>query len=70
MCRWIRGCPTTGISFMMADAQPRLWSRKRKLAAREFSGPIRILLDSDWGVIAQESKERLDQKLVRSHWHM
>ena len=53
--------PDDRISFMMSDAQPRVVVTERSLQRPVF-GTDQILLDSDWSVIAQESKERLDQK--------
>ena len=53
--------PDDRISFMMADAQPRVVVTEQNLQRAVF-GTDQILLDSDWGVIAQESEERLENK--------
>ncbi|HET7891393.1 MAG TPA: amino acid adenylation domain-containing protein [Candidatus Sulfotelmatobacter sp.] len=53
--------PDDRISFMMADAQPRIVITERSLQRPVF-GPDQILLDSDWSLIAQESKERLENR--------
>ena len=53
--------PDDRISFMMADAQPRVVVTEQNLQRAVF-GTGQILLDTDWGVIAEESKERLENK--------
>ena len=53
--------PDDRISFMMADAQPRVVITEQKLQ-RDVFGTEKILLDSDWGVIAEESKESVEKR--------
>ena len=54
--------PDDRLSFMLSDAEPRFVLTEQKLERGVFgAGPI--LLDSDWEVIAQESKENPDKKL-------
>jgi surfactin family lipopeptide synthetase A len=53
--------PDDRISFMMADAQPRVVITERNLQRAVF-GADQILLDSDWGLIAEESNGRIEKK--------
>jgi surfactin family lipopeptide synthetase A len=54
--------PDDRLSFMVADAKPRIVVTERKLQ-REVLGAGPVLLDSDWKVIANESKENPSKKL-------
>lgn len=51
--------PDDRISFMMADAQPRVVITEQNLQRAVFGGE-QVLLDSDWGVIQQESTQSLE----------
>jgi surfactin family lipopeptide synthetase A len=54
--------PDDRMSFILSDAKPRIVLTEEKLK-RDVFGKDSILLDSDWKVIAEESKENPDKKL-------
>jgi non-ribosomal peptide synthetase component F len=54
--------PDDRLSFMLADVKPRLVLTEEKMQ-RDVFGADRVLLDSDWAVIAGESTENPKQKL-------
>ena len=56
------GMPDDRLSFMLADVKPRIVITEQKLQRAVF-GADTVLLDSDWTIIAQESKESPNQRL-------
>jgi amino acid adenylation domain-containing protein len=54
--------PDDRLSFMLGDVKPRIVLTEQKMQ-RGLFGADTILLDTDWNVIAQESKENPEQKL-------
>jgi len=51
---------------MLADVNPR-WAHRTEDAARPFWADM-VVLDTDWNVIAQESKENPIKSSVRRLW--
>ncbi len=54
--------PDDRLSFMLADVKPRMVLTEQKMQ-RGLFGADTVLLDTDWNVIAQESKQNPDQRL-------
>jgi amino acid adenylation domain-containing protein len=54
--------PADRMSFMLSDAKPRVVLTEQRLLRDVFCADT-VLLDSDWHVIAQESKENPNRKL-------
>ncbi len=53
--------PGDRVSFMLSDVKPRVVLTEEKLQRDVFPADV-VLLDSDWEVIAQESKENPNRK--------
>jgi amino acid adenylation domain-containing protein len=54
--------PDDRLSFMLADVKPRMVLTEQKMQ-RGLFGADTVVLDTDWNLIAQESKENPNQKL-------